>query len=193
MANIVVASSSAAYAVTGGVLLTALLCGIAAWLALEQLGSRAPGLRRAAAMVLGAQLGMLIGLSFDFGPFGLVILSSWCAGSESVAGTVRLMTTVAPHMHWGMLFGGLLGAALVTPPTVPRVIAASISMAVAMPLSDILGWSYVRAFGDSRGLSMFLCHFVAMSAVMTIAWLARNGTRTSVQWPLGRPLLPRSL
>lgn len=190
MANMVVASSSAAYVLSSGILLMALLCGIATWLSLERLGSRAAGLRHGAAMVLGAQLGMLIGLSFDFGPFGLVILSSWCAGSESIGGVVRLMTAVAPGMHLGMLFGGLLGACLVAPPTVPRVIAACFSMAVAIPLSDVLGWSYVRTFGDSRGLPMFFCHFVAMATVMTIAWLARS--RTSVQWPLGRSLLPRS-
>lgn len=187
--NIVVASSSAGYALIPGIFLTASLCGIGAWLAFERLGLRAAGLSHGAAMVLGAQLGMLIGLAFDFGPFALVILSSWCAANESVVGTVRLMTTVAPGMHIGMLLGGLLGAALVAPPTVPRVIAASISMAVAIPLSDVLGWSFTRAFADSRGLSMYLCHFVAMSFVMTIAWLARSRTRASVQWPLGRSSL----
>jgi hypothetical protein len=180
--DVVATARSAGYGVAGATLPAALLGGIGAWLLLERAQDRLADLGGCVAMLIGAQLGMIVGLSFDFGTFGLVILSSWCAAPDTAYGAIRVMASVAPAMHVGMFFGGLLAAALAAPLTGPRAVVALVLMTVAMPLADALAWGYVQ-FSDGGGvLMMSLCHLCAMFVVMAAGAFAitvKRGRRTS--------------
>lgn len=164
--DVVATARSAGYGNAGVVFPAALLGGIAVWLLLEWARDRFPGLGACVAMLLGAQFGMIVGLSFDFGTFGLVILSSWCAATDTVYSAIRVMASVAPGMHLGMFAGGLLAASFAVPLTAPHAIVTLVLMTVAMPLADALAWSYVQIGNGGGVLMMALCHLVAMLVVM---------------------------
>jgi hypothetical protein len=173
----VVVTLRSAGGIGGTVLPAALLLGIGVWLLLDRVGDHAQRVRGCAAMLLGAQLGMIVGLSLHFGSLGLVILSSWCSVTDTVGGAIRLMASVAPGMHIGMVAGGLIAAVLSVPLTVPRALVSLVLMTVSIPLADALAWGYVQ-IDRGGGVFMSLCHLFAMTLVMAVGTLAMRFART---------------
>ena len=160
--------------------LAALLQGGAAGLAgllLQELRAlQSPTGRMLCGMVLLATHGWLLGLRCDFGPYGLMIISSWCSSgpAEALPAVILAKASLAPLSHLFMALFGLAGM-LIAAQAVGRPLLRCCGLSLlAMPLALIAAdVSLLLLLRNQPWLEAGVLMPVLMVICMTLAgWLA---------------------
>lgn len=158
----------------GAVLLLGAVTGLAALPVLHLRWLQSPTAHMLCWMVLLAMHGWLFGLRQDFGPYGLLILGSWCstAALEGLPAIVLAKASLAPSSHLFMLLFGFVGMLIAVRRAQRPLLRCCAMMLLAMPLAlGVADTALLLLLGQTRLEAGLLMSLLMLSTMTLAGWI----------------------